>query len=413
MIYADRTLGGEWVHCPDMRLCRRHHRRLPRPSGIWTCLLPFGSWPVLGAGPPAKYMTADILHAYATNIAYRLSIRQLWRGGPRDTDQHEAIQLRDLVRRFGFLRDTIVSEWHNRGGRFIGATDTYKLRRVFQPQRSRPRPAPTRSGYAQRGDDRLSPDNPLSPDVVILPFFDLPGRISSLGVIGNTKREGRLHMACRRLNTDRSPVTTENGLWMFDNLLGDTEPGFHTTFVFDDPLLALQLQLRHLRNNSRPLPIVAMFCNGKYRPEHVWEQNWLKDYTFWSTKIDADLIQQAKLADGHVALCETTKAAALAQILTLEPTVWLHGLQRARVHWHRGLERCLQTLSDEPAKALALSLGLDAMERQRYMEQVSPAGAARFRELVPDLARKACTYRGLPYRRRISAGSARITILGS
>ncbi len=395
-IYADRTLGGEWIHCPT---CGFGGDIIELVATKWK-LDPITTVRELasrGVGPPADHLGQSTLQAYAANLDYRKSVRQLWCDAQEALVRHEAPGIRDLAHRLGFLTDTIHSEWLNRGGRFIGSTDTPTLHRLLQPLQSQPRSEMTSRGvylHPRSNNDWLGSGNGVLPDVIVLPLYDLPGRISSLLIVGEGKREGSIRVLCKRLKTDRNTATTENGLWMFDNLLGGTEPGFHTTFVFDDPLLAMQLQIEHLRISSSPLPIVAMFCNDKFRPQHVWEQNPPKHYTFWSPKIHAGLLRQAKLAEGHVSMYEADRAACLRELEPLPPHVWLHGLQRRSKHWYRGLETCLQRMPDEEAKALALSLELNISERERYLEQVSPIGATRFKELVPDLARKSCLYRG-------------------
>lgn len=110
-------------------------------------------------------------------------------------------------------------------------------------------------------------------EVLVLPFYDLPGRICGFLLLERDADPLKGDIFYRSLPYGcASDPPHESGLFMFDTL--DSKPDRRTdgkVFVCSDPILAVQLQARSVNELCRPLPLVATWRDHKHAPRSVWD----------------------------------------------------------------------------------------------------------------------------------------------
>ncbi len=110
-------------------------------------------------------------------------------------------------------------------------------------------------------------------EVLVLPFFDLPGRICGFLFVGRDADPLKGDIFYRSFNYGcASDLPRESGLFMFDTL--DAKPDRTMdgkVFVCSDPILAVQLQARSVYEFCQALPLVATWRDHKHAPRWVWD----------------------------------------------------------------------------------------------------------------------------------------------
>lgn len=194
-------------------------------------------------------------------------------------------------------------------------------------------------------------------DVVVIPAFDIPGRVCGVWFIG---REGRpedtvfirVQQCPGKWGSNCIPAEMESGL-AFMGAAEKIHPTYgNTVFVVTDPFLALRLHGQNFRDNSTPLPVVLTYEGNEGAPHKVWGYLPEKDYVFWSATPTREVFSQAREANGRV-LIEPVDELDLAR-----PNAWLAGLVRKAKPWRETLGKLTEQLEDNQIEDILLYLDL-------------------------------------------------------
>jgi len=291
----------------------------------------------------------DRMHAYRRSAAAELS--------------HSPQQIQPQLRKVDLIQGLRPSVWQQRTGQFVGCSDYVSATAVFRPSVDSKMKAKQGKHHIFRG--------PNWSHVFSIPYFDLPGHFSGWLFAG--RKCGQDDLMFWPNCDDASCTYVESGLAMFDVLY---KPVFHreqfgkTTFVFEDPLLALRLQASHLRHHGLPLPLVATFTGaihrrfGEPKPARsraVWHTRPNRRYTFWHHSFSANTINDAACCDGRVQFCDKFFSKGAWEHR------WLVAAKQQAVPWEVALQDRIDQLDDVGLAGLLPQLELEDNKMEQFL----------------------------------------------
>lgn len=381
-IYRDWHFGGGWHFC---RNCGIAGDMIELAAKTWNTeiLAAILRLENEGCSFTRRVTRSEVVSQYChDHIERRNRLRQLWEKASRKLtmNSRESIWLWPLAGIY--LRG---SDHARRLRRFLGLTDVVDAARAFQP-------------HVQNQSEALSGSSRIFQgrgwrNLVAIPFQDLPGRICGFLFVG---REGkpedivyRSILTSRYTSSHRAGRTIDSGLCMLD-ALHPTWLSRHfgrDAFVFDDPLVAIRMQSKHLRFCERPVPLAGAYLaplpqtpRGYVRqlaPTRTFWSQHDRDFIFWGKSCRAELISMAARAYGRLFVGPLPTEPAGAAVALLEQV-----RQRA-VPWTEVLERTIHT-SAEPARSELLSQ-LDLKEEAivHFLDGCSASTKAILRDCEP------------------------------
>jgi len=353
-IYDDNRFGGNWHYCNN---CKSSGDLIVLASKVWgvSILQTILRLADAGATIPEKYVTDQQIAKYESRYAglQEACKKMLWNA---TYDMHaNRTRVRSAITSMALLMDPLQPSWPKRMGRFMGGAsrgDVYKA--IFN------RPELSFGVLSKTG--RVL-DKAGWRDVIVIPFHTLPQQCATLLFYGIRGMEG--------LSTDLHVIDcgpgvinrrVESGLCMYDVLCDKlTDPyGFgNVAFVFNDPIVALRLQARHMRDTSQPLPLVSSrtgeFTRGNstvtLTSQDVWTTCPKKQYIFWNTHMAPEIFDSAAMANGLVCI------SPIPETMTRQaPHTVLSFIQQNARPWMVVLDEQLQLLNEEEAVEFIRSL---------------------------------------------------------
>ena len=303
--YSDPVCGGEWFHC---RGCNRYGDMIELSAAAWKLEIPITVRKLADMGLPIpEAARTDVgIEAYHTGyVRKRLRALEFWRQCQQNSFCCRNQLINDLQRSLGAHTTLDPEAWLQCGGQFLGATTKLAFNTFAAPtiMANRDIVRPPTPGH--RGKDRNKGSTIIGPrrwaDAVITPYWDLPGRISGFFALG-ALQDG--------VDTLFYPVSPERqygcppreaGMAFLPAALQTPHKQLGSTVVvFTDPYLALRLQIRHLKDSTRPLPLVATHKSHGIITQLPWD--WLpsEDIVLWSAQPDLQTILYARQADARV-----------------------------------------------------------------------------------------------------------------
>ena len=217
-----------------------------------------------------------------------------------------------------------------RSGRFVGSADYRAAQTLFAPDSYAQQPRKNHKTSSVRrgagpGKYRLFRGQGWG-EVLAVPFYDLPGRICAFMFIGRDADPAAGDVVFKAANFQPAAVPfREAGVAMWA-AMDEPKPerlfrGQNFLFLVSDPLLALQLQCHWFRENSRPLPIVAMYGDARVRTAAAVAHLPPKRLIFWGNNSQA--FSLAKIARGEVSRYQVSAAEMQRNLAHHPPCDWL------------------------------------------------------------------------------------------
>jgi hypothetical protein len=256
-----------------------------------------------------------------------------------------------ILQQIGQPKDQDKPYWRHRMGRFMGGCTRHGALGITKPET-------TAHG---RVDDTVKFQGKRWGPLVAIPFNDLPQRIAGYLFIGRQARPGADYEFILLDEPDlKGEKKSDIGVCMYevmDSTIAYRETFRDTVFVFNDPIQALKMQARHMRDSELPLPIVStysakMLRNGTKSNQRTWElvthSVWNtrpdKTFVFWSATVSPDVFINAARADGRVYICKSLL------ITSRNPGhVWLQIIQQQARPWAEVLEKELLAMDEATA----------------------------------------------------------------
>jgi hypothetical protein len=218
--------------------------------------------------------------------------------------------------------------------------------------------------------------------VVAVPYFDLPGRVRSFLFIG---RDGAPGDYVYRHHTDGA---NEFGLAGLDLLYREGERVGRTVVAMSDPLLMLQLQVRHLNSSTVPLPLVAWHDGIEGVTVNAWECLADRTIVFWSLGMSASTLRQAMLVDGHLCVLgpqDTDNQSVEHYLRHKSPQDQLKAVMKRARPWRETLRAWADRVGEEAFESLLAELDdTDVNTVLRYCDPrlADVVGRVRSRPLI-------------------------------
>ena len=297
-LYQDTIFGGTWGYCFK---CEFAGDLLELAAATLGTTL-FNAAVQLSQGGidfPPSVLTPEAVSAYAQNyLVFRDRVDAFWAQSQQQL-ANDHIDIRPILRKFNFRKDLQGETWIARGGQYIGACTAVAAAQVFAPKTKK------------RAEIRMLRGQKWKIAAVI-PFQDLPGRICGFLFIGGDGNPDDFVYRSISQSHCRNLRPIEAGLCMYDTTWRKTTATVfdNTTFVLDNVLLALRLQLQHLNDHRLPLPIVATHNVSVQtirhsHPTHLvseaaWRTQPHRRYVFWAPRFTTNTIDMAANVGGRV-----------------------------------------------------------------------------------------------------------------
>ena len=394
-ICEDRVLGGQWASCQS---CLFAGDLVELAAATWQVEVP-GAVARLGhTGLFPQIPTIKVVDDYVANhVMYRRRLTDFWERASRKPMELASTSTRHLLRQFGLLDQAQSPAWPDEAGRFIGAANRQEVESLFSPlsheqqERVNPNGKTTRRRGGGPGKRRLFRGRDWE-DVLVLPYFDVPGRICGFLFIGRDADPDAGDYVFRRGNLGPGTRTIrEAGFGMLAALGDGPHPQLgDSVFVVSDPVIGILLKAQGLREGLHPLPIVLSHFSPEIQTLNLPDQLASQKLIFWN---DHSGLRLAKRCDGSVSKFKISRSEIERRLNHRTPLDWLRLVKKHSTHWSIALREELRTLAPRQAGELLLQLeftpteirnftiGCDPELRER-LEQCDPHRITRRRVLV-------------------------------
>ncbi len=340
-VYNDQRFDGQWLHC---RSCELHGDIIEIAARAWKTDLASAVSKLVASGvAEGQARHEDLVPPYAQQVAKRQRWDEVWKTARRGVYTLQNDSLRQSLQRLGVVYQIEAIQHREGGDQCVGMA----TREQLQPLRHDNRRRTALSGFN-------------GPAALVIPFYDLPGRICGMLLVGPGP-EGPVQIYHPAF--DHTAAVAEAGVSMLPaalvpphSQLGDS------LFVLSDPLLALQLQLRWLRSNSRLLPLVASYNGDGARTGNIWGPFAARDRLFWSPEVTDHQITQARLA-GRT----TSTKQRVVNDHEHQPLDWLRLFKKNAISWRHLLEDELRRRPPEGVSSLLSALQLPHHELREFI----------------------------------------------
>lgn len=303
---------------------------------------------LVGIGQFSAVLAADnAIAGYEETVARTTAIHQFWATSQQTHLAQEDEILRNQQRRYH--DETPTQDWLTRVVPFMGAASKIQLDACINPVRVENwKNYRTQGGYGSvqfqgRGWDKL----------LVIPYWDLPGRICGFLCIG---REGNCYDDWRYVRT--TAPNNEAGLGMLPMLLqGNHARLGGTKFIFTDPEMAIRFHVRNVRTTSVNLPLACTWHEPNTTTKDVWRWFGKDKLVFWGPDRLLTL-KQAKQADGRIALYDADYESMLRNVSNLLPVERLLRMKSLAVPWQSALHRYIEEHDDTTVEEALLDLDL-------------------------------------------------------
>lgn len=182
--------------------------------------------------------------------------------------------------------DVPLERWLDGPGRIIGSSVRKEVERTFCPDTDRP--------TCELGSAPVFPGGGWR-EVLAFPFYDLPGRICGVYLVGR-KAEPRDRIFKRVYSATNAIV--EAGLCGLPSVLASPHG---PVVAVADPVFVAWMNIRHLQYSASPLPMVAWHSSAMAITRNAWTLLTGRRVIFWSAgRLDATMLAQAIRVNGRI-----------------------------------------------------------------------------------------------------------------
>jgi hypothetical protein len=369
-LFNDVPLRAEWGYC---RGCKFSGDAIELAAQVWSLDIAatIQRLKSYGVQIPNRVSDPAAVTSYVENhVEYRRRMNDFWKQSSRDLPFFEPDSLTRMQRNILQRRDD--SSWSDRARFTVGYTSINEVENLFHPKsvattmrRNHGEKRTERPGSGA-GKARVFKGNGTG-GLSVLPFQDVPGRICGFLFVRDVRNPGPEDMVYKSVQlgpSNRRPK--EAGLLMFNNCFSyyysDVVDGM---FIIADPLLAVRMQLKWLRTNVLPLPIVATFVAAHHCPRSVFRQSQVSDRVLWAPRIGPREVLQARFANARV----STYLATASEILD-SPWVACFGLPNMKastISWQDALRWQLNQLPLPAAEELLRDAALEPYAQRDFL----------------------------------------------
>ena len=325
----------------------------------------------------------DVTHYTEEHLAYRRRINAFW-----DSARNAPLRPGGLgptgysrLRRLFLADNAFHTEWPRLEGRLFGLASREAVEELLFPRSFEVQERLNRNGmYTFRrgggpGKRRLFPRQDWD-QVVVIPHFDLPGRIIGFSFVGGDMDNPEF--VYKRANIGSCAAhPRESGLAFLQSIDEPTLPALRdAAFLFVDPMVATLLHARHLRESQSPLPILLAKQSRDFRPLNFPPNLQGRELILCGPPMET--LPLAKAANAKVSLFQITDAEVRDKLKRRWPRQWLHFYRRDAVSWITALSQQTTTLPRPELEILLRRMNLSAHETRRVAEGMEVQAGQQF-----------------------------------
>lgn len=351
-------------------------------AAVWKLNIPaaVGRLSEIGCLPPSDAEGQARLEAHIDTVDKRQRHQQFWQRCQYAFFVANTPELRDLQSQLGIRS---VRDWSLNGPwrPLIGGTTVVEAERTLT--------APSRftvNGGVVRGSNYFLGKNWSA--LLVFPFWALPGLLTGFLFVGRDLDVTQDYVYLPLYDTaEQQPY--DAGVALLPVVSLPPHPVLHDKLiVFDDPVLATRIQLRHLRSEATPLPLISIYRYDKHIRTSAKIWSWLRRHTvFWAPRDPTFALHHACNSrtyyshakagegvlsnNGHGVLCSKN----------LRPLDWLVRIAKLTKSWSLALADRLNCLNDQEAVHWLMSLRLTGQEGQTFIAGCAPTLRDRLQRL--------------------------------
>lgn len=388
-VFQDPVLGGEWLNCRACGFAGDFIELVAKSQGIEVA---DAVWRLGACGLIRPKPTLEETESYLRDhVHYRARLNSLWQTASASLSQGASRTARQLMSQLGVARaaQSIYTVKHIQ--RFLGAVDHRKVEEAFSPDsyamqfRNNHRGKSTRRRGSGPGERRIFEFTGWD-DVLLIPFWDLPGRISGFLIIGRDGIERNGDWIFKRANYAGNRRKVQEAGWgMLD---GIDEIRFPQTefepdvFVMCDARVALFLQGIWAVDRNAPLPILIACDEPHAKSWNLPPQHQNRNVIFWAN--DHRLLPQAIATDSRISRFSISEKEIERRLGHHGPLDWLRLMRQRSLPWRVDLRNELSTRPWQEIEKLLGSLGLQAWELREFIRGCDPALGDKLERCNPD-----------------------------
>jgi hypothetical protein len=347
-IFDDYTLGGQWHYCWDCHTCGDN---IELAAKCWDVDIPSAIAKLEAIGCEFGGMANELgIHNYRNVLKRREEINSFWTKAT-DGQLFKNADATHLLNKL-YLRKDIPLDWRAETiGRIIGVATREAVESLFYDEVTETRHR-TVTGKRVLVGSRWK-------DVLVLPFYDMPGRIGNFQFIGRNCNPESDFIFKSVTWSPAKEIQTDAGLFYHPALLGRRNTA--VLIAMRDLGDTLKLLVKGMALHRKPMPIVHWYDSLQNKTQSSWDTFKGQRISFWMSDIDATTIRQAIAIDAEIctpAIIGKDPKQIREAFYRLQPDeVMLTMKQRSR-HWAPALARIFKDLNDNQLEGLLLQLNL-------------------------------------------------------
>lgn len=379
VVSSDHVLGGEWTSCG---LCKFAGDFIELAAQKWQMAIPEALAQLSCTGMLKISLSDKLVESYIRDhVDLRRRIREFWEAAHKAPATRPSIAIRNLLRSAGLYNNGVSYAWPTERGIYLGAASRREVEDLFAPLAYSEQPRKNTNGTAtiRRG----SGSGPLRPfrgegweEVLVVPYYDLPGRICAFHFIGRNANYSAGDYIYRRANLGptRVPVR-EAGVAMLPSVSRPHRLFGNDVLVISDPVVGINLQARAMREETRGLPIILSHFTPEIQTLRLPHPLQDRRLIFWGDH--PTVVLQAKRSGGLISTFRFTTAEKGRRLNHRLPLEWLAILRRRAIPWYVALQRELVKLDKSAISARLESLEFTPTELDEFCRECTPDLAQR------------------------------------
>lgn len=313
-IYPDAFYKGQWFYCKD---CKQAGDMLNLAAKLWntTEALVAKNLKIKGIIPDYFYFDNALSIYQAKCLDLRKKHLELWRKATDNSLVFESGELRDTLKALNINVPKNADEWKKGMGRLIGAAHRKEIEEAIVV----PSDMGERRYTRMTGDSR--PFVGKWRNMLVIPFFDMPGRIREFKFIshnGNNLQYARKTLCHRRIIT-KLPM-----LAFFDPIVASSSD--EDLIVVENLEVALGLHSRNLREKGQMLPLCAI-SNAQMLSSSINLHPYR--FTLWNPELSSDMFKGLKESGVKVYIDEKPDWSKF-DLQKFRPKVWIDKVKEGR-----------------------------------------------------------------------------------
>lgn len=388
MILHDNLSGGQWHYCLS---CHQNGDMIEFAAGIWKLGLPATIQKLADVGFPILNQIDEVDHYLKKHIGYRKRVTDLCNNAFLDISK-SLTPIPALLAKFNWSREISQKKWLEGPGQIVGGADCREVEKQLVPGDPR-----SRAIFRDNREFRWR-------SVLVMPFYDLPGRPCRLLMVGRKGRYG-VDFVHKKLNIDAQANipkggarSIEGGLAMHPSVFNSAKEWDNQIIAMGDPIAMVAIQAHYcafpsMKRAEKALPLVAWYEHKDSRPFHAWQMFRKNNVIIWAPHITPNIVQQILLTQGRVSLYGSSRIESQDPVELLldsyrksvakDPTALMNFIINSSIPWQEALEKMLDKMDDYAVEDLLLQLQLEKMiDPSRIVSCVSEGMQARLKSIM-------------------------------